>query len=120
MEGPRTLKLDSICEGAAGELFENALEAVLANIDDANADAKATRRIVLTISFKPSDEDRRSALTAVSCVTKLAGVKPVGTVVAIGRHEGKLAAVEMAPQEELFPKPTGRPVAVNDTPGTED
>jgi hypothetical protein len=120
MDGPKTLKLDTICEGAAVELFENALGAVLANIDDVNADAKATRKIVLTVSMKPSDEDRRSAVMMVTCSTKLAGIKPVGNVVAIGRHEGKLAAVEALSQTELFPKPAGRPVAVVNAPTQEE
>lgn len=105
------LSLQSVGDGVAEELFQNALERVLANIDDLNTEAEAKRSIVLTISFEPS-EDRRGSKVFVNCAMKLAGTRPHSSFVGIGRNEGELVAVPALVQEEMFPKPLGQPRVV--------
>jgi len=109
---PQTVNLTNLAEGAAGELFDAAFKKVLENIDDPNTDWKKPRRITLQITVY-TDELRKNGEIEVACNTKLPGVKPVNTRIFMGRHLGKLAAVEALHQEELFPQPAGRPAAVS-------
>src|SRR5262245_19399419 len=95
------LSLSGIQGGAAETLFQAALARVLANIDDPNTAAAAKRQIVLTLTFKPGEEDRRSASVTVECATKLARMRPLGTIVSLSRANGALAAVEVLSQEAL-------------------
>lgn len=109
---PRKITLESIAAGAAEELFEAAFAEALANIDDPNTDWKAKRRVTLNFTLA-CDEQRRTVTVEVDCGTKLAGIRSVGTTVFLGRHEGQLVGREALSQEELFPKPQGRPAAVS-------
>lgn len=113
---PRMVTLDTIAEGAACQLFEQALARVLENIDDPNTAADAKRAITLTFTIKP-DEDRRHALVAVACATKIAGIRPIGTHMFIGRHKGRLAAAEPQPQADMFPQPVAVPTVVTTVAG---
>lgn len=110
-EQPRTLTLSNLADGAAEELFQQALARVLENVDDPNTDAKARRVITLSFTVTP-DEDRRTGKVAVSCSTRLAGISPMRVNIHIGRHDGRVAAVEALHQEELFPQPQARPALV--------
>lgn len=107
----REVTLGSFGDGVAEELFKAAMEQVLTNIDDPNTDPKAARSVTLRFDFKTED-DRRTSKIAVSCGTKLAGVRPASATVFIGRHDGRLSAREAPKQEDMFPQPVGRPVAV--------
>lgn len=111
-DGFRTMKLDTMCEGAATELFDAALAQVLDNIEDPMTDPKMARVITLKIILKPLSDERRSAVVSVECSAKTAGVRPVRSTVAIGRHDGQMVAVEAMKQEELFPSPAGRPTGL--------
>lgn len=102
------LTLATVGDGVAEELFQNALARILANIEDVNTDAEAKRSITLTMTFEPT-ADRRGAKVFVGCAMKVAGTKPHGSYVGIGRHEGELTAVEALRQEEMFPTPQGQP-----------
>lgn len=108
MEAPMKPMLSEMASGAAEDLFSAAVDQVLANIDDPNTDAKAARTITLTITFRPNEERTQSTMQ-VKCATKLAGVRPVGTLVFMGRRRGKLAMVEALGQETLFPAEESRP-----------
>ena len=55
-----TLTLENLGNGAAVELFDEALEKVLKNIMDPNTDPKAERSITMKVTFKP-DENRDMA-----------------------------------------------------------
>lgn len=108
MPDVREFTLGTLGGGAAEELFADALDKVLANIDDPNTDWKARREVVLRLSFT-TKEDRRVGDVAVSVATKLAGVKGVTAQVYYGRHEGRHAIVEGPKQDDLFTKPQGAP-----------
>ena len=108
----RMMRLDTMCEGAAAELFDAALQEVLDNIDNPMTDVKQPRVITLKLTMRPLGEERRSCMASVSCSTKLAGVRPVSAAVSIGRHEGKMTAIEALKQEELFSSPVGRPTGL--------
>lgn len=111
MSEPQSVTLSNLAEGAAEELFGAAFRQVLENIDDPNTDWKKPRRITLSITVY-TDELRKNGEIEVAVNTKLPGVKPVNTRIFMGRHLGKLAAVEALHQEEMFPQPKGRPASV--------
>ena len=94
--------LDTIGGGALSELFEAELARVLANITDPNTDTGAKRVITLQVKFK-SNRDRDVADVELACSSKLAGIMTVNTQLFMGKHKGKLIAVESDPrQSNLF------------------
>jgi hypothetical protein len=101
--------LDTIGGGALTELFAAELSRILANIADPNTD-NSKRTITITVNFKPN-RDRDVADVNLKCSSKLAGIMTVDTQLFMGRHAGKLIAVENDPrQSKLFDQ--DRPMAV--------
>lgn len=94
--------LETIGGGALGELFATELSRVLANVSDPNTDTKTKRKIQIEVSFKPN-RDRDVTDVEMKCSSKLAGIMTVETQLFLGKHQGKLIAVENDPrQSELF------------------
>lgn len=94
--------LDTIGGGALSELFEAELARILANIADPNTDTGARRTITITVNFKPN-RDRDVADVELKCSSKLAGIMTVSTQLFMGKHKGRLIAVESDPrQSKLF------------------
>ena len=114
MTTPAEPTLGTLAGGAAEELFDAALRAVLDNISDVNTDPKAARKIVIEIAFLP-DEERRMGVAAIKCSTKLAGMRPVTAGVYFGRHQGRFMLVEAPRQDDMFPHPESRPRPVETT-----
>jgi len=114
----KQVTLSTLAEGAADELFLDALGKVLGNIRDLNTDHRFKREIVLKFVLT-ANEERSVGKIDVSCSTKLAGVKGLSVGVYIGQSEGLLVAVEAPRQEEMFPSPLGHPraVAIGETDG---
>jgi hypothetical protein len=92
------VSLESLGNGAAVELFSDALGKVLNNIVDINTDPKAVREVTLKVKIKPN-EDREVGQVQISTATKLAPIKSVDTVVFIGRRGGQAIAVESNPKQ---------------------
>lgn len=93
------LTLETLAEGAAGELFERALEQVFRNIRDPNTDAKATRKIVLEVAIKPK-ADRESFEYGVNVKTTVAPMKPVHHSAYLGQtQDGRLVAAYIDPRQ---------------------
>ncbi len=111
-----TLSMANLREGAAEELFADALALVLKNMQDPNTDWKKPRQIRMTFTFA-QDEARKMAAVDVDCTTKMPSVKPVSTVIYVGQDKGKLAAVEAPPQRDFFQTPAGRPQPVAEVVG---
>lgn len=94
--------LDTIGGGALTELFDAELSRVLSNISDPNTDTSTKRVITITVKFKPN-RDRDVADVELACGSKLAGIMTVSTQLFMGKHKGKLIAVENDPrQSNLF------------------
>lgn len=97
-----TVTLDTIGGGALPELFDAELARILANIADPNTDPSTKRVITITVSVKPN-RDRDVADVELKCSSKLAGIMTVATQLFMGKHQGKLIAVEADPrQSNLF------------------
>jgi hypothetical protein len=94
------INLSTLAGGAAVDLVDHELTKVLTNIADVNTSPKAAREITLKIKIKPSDS-REIANAEVSCVSKLAPVRPADTVLYLGKSpkDGKLVAVESNPRQ---------------------
>lgn len=101
------VSLVTIANGAALELFERELTAVLTNIKDINTAPRVKREITIKVSFKP-DENRERSDIELDVRSKLAGVRPVNKEVFLGTQDGELIAIQSNPkQSKLFdPKPT--------------
>jgi hypothetical protein len=95
------VSLISLNQGAAVEMFDNALKKVLDNIADPNVDPETTRQISLVVKFAPA-KNSKSAAVSIECGTKLAAQKPAGTTVFFGKVEGELKAVEADPNQGLL------------------
>lgn len=94
--------LETIGGGALSELFDAELARILANITDPNTDTHTKRVLTITVKFKPNRE-REVADVDLTCATKLAGIMGVQTQLFLGKHKGKLIAVENDPrQSNLF------------------
>ena len=85
------LSHNNLCSGAAHELFEREMDAVMANVSDINTDPKAKRVITLTVELKPKS-DRGSADVSIKCSSKVAPVKVVEGTVECGQAAGKATA----------------------------
>jgi len=72
------VRIETINNGAAKELFEEEFKKVLANINDISVESDAVRSITLVFTIKPS-KDRMAAVTTVEARTKLASVLPHGS-----------------------------------------
>lgn len=94
----QAVTLDTIGGGALAELFGAELSRILANIADPNTDAKAGRAITISVKFKPS-ASRDSAEVDLVCSSKLAGITTVQTQLFMGKHQGKLIAIENDPRQ---------------------
>lgn len=94
--------LDTIGGGALTELFQAELSRILSNITDPNTDTGSKRVMTITVKFKPN-RDRDVADVEIACSSKLAGIMTVNTQLFMGKHLGKLIAVENDPrQSNLF------------------
>lgn len=99
MEG---VTLDTIGGGALSELFQAELARILSNITDPNTDNTTKRVMTIQVKFKPNRE-RDVADVALTCTSKLAGIMTVSTQLFMGKHQGRLIAVESDPrQTNLF------------------
>lgn len=106
-EEPNVMTLPKLHDGAAVEMFQDALTSVLKNIEDLNTDHKSKREIRLTFQFA-ANEERNVSDVMIQCGTKLAGMKGVQSLVYIGKHKGETIAVEQPRQDEMFPQPKGK------------
>jgi hypothetical protein len=98
----QAVTLDTIGGGALAELFSAELARILQNIADPNTDVTTKRVITFAVSFKPKG-DRDIADVELKCSSKLAGIRTVQTQLFMGKHQGKLIAVENDPrQSNLF------------------
>jgi hypothetical protein len=93
------IDLSTIGDGAAGELFNEELSKVLANIEDVNTLATKPRTITLTITFTP-DLDRETAEVIIASKTGLVAITPARSKITVSRDKGKLAAFEARPDGE--------------------
>lgn len=108
----------SILQMARGAIQERAdyeMARILDNILDPNTEARAKRKLQLTIDFRP-DDDRQVIAVSVTAKSALCPTNPVSTSLYITGDEcGEATAVEMIPnipgQTDLFGSEQG-PAAV--------
>jgi len=97
------LSLDNVKGGAAIELFNMELQAILDDIADPNKQPDAAREVNLKMVIKP-DEEGNIGNVGLQVKSKLAPVAPVFTKVVLGSRAGKGEARELiSTQQTLFP-----------------
>lgn len=97
------MRLSNINGGAAEEVFSMELEKVVQDMLDPNKERDKPRSITLTITLKPSKEDRMGVFT-ISGKSSLAPVQTMGGYFAYGKEGGRPVIREVI-QESLFPRP---------------
>lgn len=94
----KMVNLESFAGGAMSEKVNAELSKVLDNIYDPNTDATRTRKLTLTITFKP-DDDRALSDVNIQASSKLAPTKGINTRIMIDQDEtGKVVAAEYKKQ----------------------
>lgn len=97
------VSLETICDGAAAEVFAKCLGEVMQNIHDPNTDPDQARAIALVFKLKPSN-DRTMAEISFSCQAKVMPIRTVKGSIIMARENGQLNAYScVAKQEPLFP-----------------
>lgn len=93
------VNLEQFANGEFTTQVNRALEQVTDNIQDPNTDAVATRKITVTITFKPN-EPRNFVATGIVTKAALAPTKGTFTHIAMGRNlkTGELEAQEIGNQ----------------------
>ncbi len=93
------INLEQLANGAFSEQINRELERVTQNIQDPNTDAKATRKVVVTITLKPN-EQRNIVTTGVDAKSTLAPSLGAVTVFSMGRDlkTGEVEAIEVGNQ----------------------
>ncbi len=92
------VSLATLGNGAAIELFNVELQRVLDNIVDENTKPKDTRKVILEVTIKPT-EDRDFGQVSIVAKSKLAPLAPYGTNFFIGKHRGRGVAQEHNPKQ---------------------
>jgi hypothetical protein len=90
--------LTTLAGGGAVELFEREFKKVLANILDPNTNAAEKRSVTIECVIEPH-ESRESGAIAVKVKSKLAGPKPLASLVHFGEHNGRPVAVGFDPRQ---------------------
>lgn len=88
------LTIANIARGALTEQFETELEKVLENIIDPNTDAKKSRKITISMEFKPNEQRN---MAAIKCQAKSTTVpaNTVETAIIIGKGKEGVEAAEL-------------------------
>lgn len=108
VDAPRPIALSELADGAAEELWREAMFRAIESIQDLNAPWKDKREVILRFRLY-ADEERRAGTVEISCEAKLPHPKGATTTVYFGRHQGVPMAVEAPRQEDMFPTPAARP-----------
>lgn len=88
------VSLNNLSGGAACELWDGALQEVIANMLDINTDPSKAREIQLCVRFAADKNDRKKVSYGIQVKTKLAPPLPVGNIMYVGHELGELAAYE--------------------------
>lgn len=110
------INLETFANGAFSAQVNRAIEEVTKNVQDPNTDATASRKITVTIGFKPNQE-RNFVATGVQTKTTLAPALGAVTAISMGKDikSGEVEAVEIGsqvPGQMSFAQET-QPVAID-------
>lgn len=94
------ISLESFASGAIQEHFARDFQKILENIYDPNTSVKIKRKLTITLTLVPGDEDRNFADIEVQSKINLAPIRPVNTRVYIdAKQDGKVSCVEWNPNK---------------------
>ncbi|SHI75930.1 hypothetical protein SAMN02745975_00551 [Geosporobacter subterraneus DSM 17957] len=93
------INFNEFAGGALAEQLNSELTRVLENIADPNTDARAKRKVTLTLTFKP-DEDRELSIVDIKTQANLAPPRPLSTKMLIDKDlkTGKVVGAEYRKQ----------------------
>lgn len=97
------VSINSLHDGAAIEMIDEALAEAWANIWDPNTEAKQKRSVILTITLAP-DEERDIVAVSMSCQNRLAKCRAAVTRVNLSRlRGGQIVAGELKSRQMSLP-----------------
>lgn len=100
MPQTKLVKAADLARGAVTRVIDRELERIIQNIHDPNTSPTKTRKLTLTISFKPDKEsNRESASYSISCVPTLAPAKEIEGKIFSGLEAGKPVLAEFVPDD---------------------
>lgn len=102
MQHHEVVPLQELGGGAASELFEAALAQVVENIEDPNTERGVLRKVTLELKIKPGKDPGSLCTTEISCIPKLAPVKPFESHMFVGVDRGKARATEYNPNQGML------------------
>lgn len=91
------LDINLLAGGAVREALEYALDDIFQNIKDLNTKAEKSRKLTLTIEFKP-DESRQVIKTSFNTKTSLVPVNSICTQLLLDKVGNKTVATELLKQ----------------------
>ena len=98
MENDARSSLLQMAKGAIQERVDYEVSRVVDNLLDMNTEAKAKRKVTLTITMT-ADDDRRVVKVEASAKSTLAPVTPIGTSLVItADKDGEMMLAEIIPQ----------------------
>jgi len=110
------MTLENLGHGAAAILWQNAMNAVLKDIDDPNTEPKTVRKITLELTIKPTNS-RRAADMSMQVKYKLAGHRGVEGAFLLSRgRDGQLRAHQGDARQMEFDNPAEAMEAPATTP----
>lgn len=101
MSEPVIVSLATINGGAAIERFDHELKKIVENINDVNTDPKATRKVTLELTIKPT-EDRTMCAYDIKVNGRPASMRAVSAFFYLSYQGGEVVAVENNPQQPVF------------------
>lgn len=91
----REVNILELAQGAIQEQTENEMGKILTNILDPNTNPTATRKLTITVTFKP-DENRSVTQLSASAKATTAPIKAITTSLMVGQdRDGKPQAAEI-------------------------
>jgi len=94
----KKVTFENLGNGIIGELADKSMSDIFKNILDINTDPCKERKMIISLSFTPS-EDRDDIKLSLNVKTNLAGLPKVKSRLYLGYRDGKPAAVEHDPKQ---------------------
>lgn len=88
------IDLNNFSEGALRERIEQEVQKVLENIADPNTDAKKSRKVTATLTFK-ANENRKMAEVIIDVKSTILQASPVATVMLIDHNSESVVGAEL-------------------------
>lgn len=93
---PNEVNVLELARGAIQEQINGEMEKVMSNILDPNTDPKAARKLTITLTMKPNENNREIVNFSAQAKSTLVPIKPITTSIFVeADHNGRPKAAEL-------------------------